>query len=208
MIRLTDRKFRNELETSSGRLAHTQQRSDWPILIVHRRCSRNVHFMVCCSVLGVPLLWMRSQELKRIEVNMITGGCLCGAIRYQAHGSSLFAMLCHCRDCQRSSGTGHVPVLGMPRAQFKVAGATKIYALPGTTGLSAIRHFCPTCGSLLFGMPEAAPDAVTIYVGSLDDPSIFQPDTVLFTRSRHPWDRTMGSFQEFDALPTAPAATK
>ncbi len=135
---------------------------------------------------------------------MITGGCLCGSVRYQADGDTLFAVFCHCRDCQRVSGSGHVPVMGMPKALFKVDGETRTFAVPGTSGLKSIRHFCPKCGSLLFGTPESAPEAVSIYVGSLDDPSVFRPEAILFRRDRHAWDVLAGSLPEFDGLPSPP----
>src|SRR5580658_8581081 len=131
-------------------------------------------------------------------MDIITGGCLCGAVRYEAQGQPLWAVFCHCRDCQRASGTGHVPVMGVPKALFKVTGETTSYAAKGTSGLKSIRHFCPTCGSLLFGTPEAAPDAVSIYVGSLDDPSVFRPEVILFRRDRLGWDETVGDLTEFD----------
>ena len=132
---------------------------------------------------------------------MITGGCLCGAIRYEAQGEPLFTVHCHCRDCQRASGTGHVPVMGMPKSLFRVIGETKSYAVTGGSGLRAIRHFCPVCGSLLFGTAEAAPHAVTIYVGSLDDLSVFKPQLVQFTRNRPAWDKIAASIPEFDTAP-------
>ena|SRR5580698_6797018 len=134
---------------------------------------------------------------------MITGGCLCGAVRYQVAGSPLFAVLCHCRDCQRASGTGHVPVMGMPKSSFAVQGETRNYAVRHIGGRSSVRHFCPTCGSLLFGTAEVAPEAVSIYVGTLDEPSLFQPEAVMFKRDRHGWDVTAGQLPEFDAMPAA-----
>jgi hypothetical protein len=136
---------------------------------------------------------------------MITGGCLCGAVRYEAAGNPLFAVLCHCRDCQRASGTGHVPVMGMPKSSFSVRGETKTYTVRATSGLSSIRHFCPTCGSLLYGTSGMAPDAVSIYVGTLDAPSVFQPNAVLFARDRHHWDVMAGALPEFETMP--PGAT-
>jgi hypothetical protein len=136
---------------------------------------------------------------------MITGGCLCARVRYEAAGNPLFAVLCHCRDCQRASGTGHVPVMGMPGSSFTVRGETKSYTVRHTSGRSSIRHFCPTCGSLLFGTSEVAPDAVSIYVGTLDEPSVFQPKAVLFKRDRYGWDVTAGVLSEFETMP--PAAT-
>lgn len=118
-----------------------------------------------------------------------TGGCLCGAVRYRAAGPALFSVVCHCRDCQRASGTGGVPVLGVARQSFQVQGAVKASPLPGGSGLPARRHFCPECGSLLFGMPASAPDLVTLYAGGLDDPSVFSPTDALCTRQRPDWAR-------------------
>jgi len=139
---------------------------------------------------------------------VITGGCGCGAVRYEADGEPLFAVLCHCRDCQRASGTGHIPVMGMPKSLFKVSGEIKSYATVGSSGKNGIRNFCPNCGSLLFGTPEIAPDAVTIYVGTLDDPTVFQPEAILFKRDRHAWDVLAGTLAEFDTMPAPPPAQK
>jgi hypothetical protein len=134
---------------------------------------------------------------------MIIGGCLCGAVRYHAEGDPLYAVLCHCRDCQRSSGTGHVPVMGVPKASFSVQGETKGYAVRHASGRTSVRYFCPACGSLLYGTAENAPDAISIYVGTLDDPSVFRPEAVIFKRDRHAWDVTAGPLIEFDTMPSA-----
>ena len=101
---------------------------------------------------------------------MITGGCLCGAVRYQTDGPPLVGLRCYCRDCQRASGSTGLPVMIVDKKQFKVTGKTGISAVTGGSGRKAIRHFCPDCGSLLFGTPEVAPEIVTVYVGGLDDP--------------------------------------
>lgn len=138
---------------------------------------------------------------------MISGGCLCGAIRFEASGAPLYSILCHCRDCQRVSGTGHVPVMGMPRMSFKVTGATRSFNAGGSSG-KAERHFCANCGSLLFGTSDLAPDAVSIFVGALDEPSIFKPEAALFVQSRHAWDRTVGEIAEFERLPPPPDSSK
>lgn len=132
---------------------------------------------------------------------MLTGGCLCGAVRYRTSGTPLFQMICHCRDCQRASGTGGVPVMGVPRATFEVTGTTTRSAITGGSGKLAIRHFCPGCGCLLFGTPEVAPDLVTIYVGSLDDPAAFAPSAAIFTRHRPPWAQLAIGLAEHEALP-------
>jgi hypothetical protein len=91
--------------------------------------------------------------------------------------------------------------MGMPRARFTVSGVTRSYSLVGGSGLQAIRHFCPTCGSLLFGTAEVAPEMVTICAGSLDDPSVFKPELALFTSRRQAWDVIAGSIAEFETVP-------
>lgn len=132
---------------------------------------------------------------------MITGGCLCGAVRYESDGIALFGVLCHCRDCQRSSGSGHVPVMGVSKATFRVTGETRSYAAVGGSHLKAIRHFCPNCGSLLFGTPEIIPDMVSIYVGSLDDPRVFHPECAIFTRDRCSWDTSGAQLPTYETKP-------
>ncbi|HUA80155.1 MAG TPA: GFA family protein [Dyella sp.] len=132
---------------------------------------------------------------------MITGGCLCGSVRYQSEGAALFSVICHCRDCQKSSGSGHVPVMGVSKSGFRVTGETRGYSLIGGSHLITTRHFCPACGSLLFGTPDVVPDMVSLYVGSLDDPSVFEPECALFTRDRWPWDTSGSHLPGYETKP-------
>lgn len=130
---------------------------------------------------------------------MITGGCLCGAVRYEASGTPLFAGHCHCRDCQRATGAGHSSYLGMPRAQAKITGATRVFSVIADSGLAAVRHFCPTCGSQIFATDVATPDVLTIFAGTLDDTSLFQPETAIYIRSRPDWDLLAARLPEHEA---------
>ena len=132
---------------------------------------------------------------------MVAGGCLCGAVRYEADGEPLFSVLCYCRDCQKVSGSGHVPVMGMPRGSVKISGETKTYTNRGESGRMAVRHFCPICGSLLFGTPDREHGDINLYIGTLDDPSVFKPTLAIFTRSRASWDSEKNGIPTFAALP-------
>jgi hypothetical protein len=132
---------------------------------------------------------------------MIMGGCLCGRVRYEAHGAPLFSVFCHCRDCQKASGTGGVPVMGMSKDGFRVTGDPKSVVTVGGSKQQAVRYFCPDCGSLLFGMPQVVPDNVTLYVGSLDEPERFKPDHAIFTRDRPSWAKMNLAIPEYDTLP-------
>ena len=132
---------------------------------------------------------------------MLTGGCLCGACQYKSSGPVLFSAVCHCRDCQRASGSGGVPVLGVPKASFAFTGPVKQARTPGGSGQMAVRNFCAECGSLLFGTPESEPGLVTIYAGSLDDSAALSPGAALFVAHRPAWARLAAELVEHDALP-------
>lgn len=135
---------------------------------------------------------------------MMRGGCLCGAVRYEAGGEPLFGLRCYCRDCQRASGSSNVPIVAVLRKLFTISGETKSYATAGESGRKAARNFCPVCGSLLFGAPERAPEIITLYVGTLDDPSGWKPSYVQFIRSRPPWETSQGDVVEFENGATHP----
>ena len=80
-----------------------------------------------------------------------SGGCLCGAVRYESAGEPLFSLLCHCRDCQHQSGSAYVAAMRVPAAGFRVIkGEPKLYASASDAGNSVTRAFCQECGCPLF----------------------------------------------------------
>lgn len=116
------------------------------------------------------------------------GRCLCGAVQYQAGSAALTQLICHCRDCQRASGSAGLPVVVVRASAFSFEGEIRSYTITGGSGMPTTRNFCAQCGSLLFGTPEHAPDIVTIYAGTLDEPSQFRAEFVQFTSERHQLD--------------------
>ena len=130
-----------------------------------------------------------------------SGGCLCGAVRYEIDGDPIFAGHCHCTDCQKATGTGHVSVTCLPAAAVTVSGETRGFAVTGESGSSYARQFCPTCGSLLFGQSASMPGMMLVTAGTLDDPSLYQPQMVIYTRSRPAWDRIDSGLPEFAGMP-------
>ena len=117
-----------------------------------------------------------------------TGGCLCGAVRYESTGDPLFSLQCHCRDCQRSSGTAFVAAMRVPSAGFRVtAGTPRRYVSKADSGNEVTRMFCGECGSPLYIQVSSRPDIVGLRVGTLDDPSEFRPEANIFTDSAQPW---------------------
>lgn len=130
-----------------------------------------------------------------------SGGCLCGAVRYEIDGEPLFMGVCHCRDCQKATGAGHAPGMSFRRKQVRITGETRTFAVPGSSGQPMPRHFCPTCGSLLFTEPATLPGMINVTAGTLDDPSLFQPQAAIYTRDRQAWDHLQGSLAEYETVP-------
>jgi hypothetical protein len=133
---------------------------------------------------------------------MMTGGCLCGAVRYETDAAPAWSAVCYCRDCQRASGSGYMPVMGVTRGAMRITGETAAFTVTAAGGGPSTRHFCPACGSLIFGGVEGPPDdTMSVYVGTLDDPSVFQPQTAIFTSRRQAWDSPIPGVTEFERMP-------
>jgi hypothetical protein len=129
------------------------------------------------------------------------GGCLCDAVRYECTADPVFMGNCHCRDCQRSSGSAYSASLGVPRNAVKITGDVKYYETKADSGKMTKRGFCANCGSPLFALPSFAPDLIIIQATSLDDPSIFKPAEDIYTSSAQPWDHMDPALPKFPKMP-------
>ncbi len=118
----------------------------------------------------------------------LTGGCLCGAVRYSISAPPRFQFHCHCRDCQRHSGTGHTSRMAVTLETLTVTGELRWFRVTGDNGSGLLRGFCPTCGSAVVNEPERLPDLRMISAGTLDDPSQFSPVKSLYPERAPPWD--------------------
>jgi hypothetical protein len=130
-----------------------------------------------------------------------TGGCMCGAVRYECSAEPVMTANCHCRDCQRATGSAYVSVLFVPRNAVQITGEVKYYDVKGDSGNILSRGFCPTCGSRLFGKPAVMPDLMGILPGSLDDPSSHRPARDIYTASAQPWDYMNPALPKFPKGP-------
>ena len=130
-----------------------------------------------------------------------TGGCLCGALRYQAEGAPLYAGHCYCADCRKASGSGFIPFMGFARSAVKFTGQPLSYRSKAAKGTDAVRNFCPVCGGLVFGGELGISDSFTIYAGSLDDPCSFQPTVAIFAGNRVPWVVIPPGLTVFEEMP-------
>jgi len=131
----------------------------------------------------------------------LTGGCLCGDIRYELEGPALFVGQCCCKDCQKATGTGHTTIIGVKRPQLTVRGTPRAYACKGDTGGDVVRHFCERCGGRLYTTGSSIDEVVIIQAGSLDDPDAVTPESVIYTKDAPRWDFFDPALPKFPAMP-------
>jgi hypothetical protein len=131
-----------------------------------------------------------------------SGGCACGAIRYETAREPIFENHCQCRDCQKRSGTGHGSYLTFPdRAEVTITGEAREWRVKGDSGSEKIHAFCPICGTPVYLTFAAAPKAIAFHAGSLDDPGRFDPRVVTYAIRAHAWDAIDPGLTAFDRMP-------
>ena len=119
----------------------------------------------------------------------LTGGCVCGEVRYEIDSRPLRMLKCHCRDCQQISGGPYTPVVVVPLKHFKLTkGALQHYATPSLHGGHNLRGFCAKCGSRITGAENPERGIIAVTASSLDDASWFKPAYDMFVADAQPWN--------------------
>lgn len=131
---------------------------------------------------------------------MRTGGCHCGAVRYEVEGDPVHHALCHCTDCQASAGAPAVSWIAFREDQVRLtSGATTTYEGKG----GARRQFCPACGTgLLYTNAEVLPGLVDIQSATLDDAGAEGPAVQIQRAERLPWFDGLNGLPGFDRYPS------
>jgi hypothetical protein len=133
--------------------------------------------------------------------NTITGGCLCGKVRYSFSTAPIFTGNCHCRDCQKASGGPYTPAMFVAEPSVELTGEVKYFESKADSGRLVARGFCPNCGSQLFSKLEMLPNVLGIRAGTLDDPNNFEPKMDIFTDSAADWDTMNPALPKFEKSP-------
>ena len=121
------------------------------------------------------------------------GGCICGSIRYEVDASTVLGQAhCHCRDCQRATGSAIATFGVVPEAGFRLLGAEpRGFEVKGESGGRVRRFFCEKCGSQLYSQVDAMPGVFFVKSGSLDDAGWMAPSLALWSVSAQPWTPAM-----------------
>lgn len=119
----------------------------------------------------------------------LEGGCDCGAVRYRMEGPPLIVHACHCRWCQRETGSAFA-LNAMIEADRVVllAGEPELVRVPSASGRGQVFARCPTCRIAVWSnYAGAGPLLRFVRVGTLDNPDALPPDVQIFTASKQPW---------------------
>jgi hypothetical protein len=116
------------------------------------------------------------------------GGCLCGAVRYLAQGNPARTVVCHCRFCQRYTGSALAVWPTYVQGKVEVRGTLSTYEHRSDESGRWIRlNFCPRCGTAVSSTFEKGPGEVAILGGTFDDTGWITVDRHVWTRSAHSW---------------------
>jgi hypothetical protein len=122
------------------------------------------------------------------------GGCECGAVRYVMSDEPIFVNCCHCRQCQKITGSAFA-INGMIEAD-------RVQLTHGADQLAAAEARCGSCGTMLWGTHRMFGESILfVRLGTLDEGERFAPDAHFFIRSKHPWVTIPEGARQFHALP-------
>ena len=117
----------------------------------------------------------------------IAGGCYCGEIRYISENPAQGQLQCYCRECQYITGGNPNAIMIVPEKGFRFTKGTPASFSRKDLEQPVTRFFCATCGTAIGTRSPARPGAFIIKIGTLDDPSGFQPQMAIFTVDQQPY---------------------
>lgn len=131
----------------------------------------------------------------------IEGGCACGNVRYHADAEPNFSGVCHCKSCQKITGTAFSVVVAIPTPALSISGETKTYSSKGDSGQSVHSTFCPNCGSPVVDTADAMQGVTMIRAGTMDDSTWLTPTMEIYCDSKMHWVSLAGMAQSFPKMP-------
>ncbi len=130
----------------------------------------------------------------------MTGGCSCGNLRYTVDAEPVFSAVCHCKTCQKQTGSAFRIVVAAPRAAVSLEGEQSTYARMGDSGQQVINRFCPNCGSTAVIEPAALANIAIIPAGTFDETSWLKPTMEIYCDDAQSWVQLSGEMQRFPKM--------
>ena len=114
----------------------------------------------------------------------LSGKCLCGNIAFTADTDIKLMVNCHCSDCRTATGATFGTLLFVDEAALEVTGAPKVFKHVADSGANMEKHFCPDCGSQLFGKNSNRPNTVSVRAGVVDQTKLVKPAVNIYLSSK------------------------
>jgi len=130
-----------------------------------------------------------------VTERILTGKCFCGAVQYTVPDEFRYAMICHCSNCRRTTGSAFKPFAGIERQKFAVTQGQDGLLIYG--GDRAHDAHCRKCGSLLYSVVRDA-GWVHVAMGTLVDPPGIRPSCHIFVGSKAPWDTIADDLPQYE----------
>ncbi|HMN80482.1 MAG TPA: GFA family protein [Burkholderiaceae bacterium] len=113
--------------------------------------------------------------------------CNCGQLTIECEGPPAFVAQCHCKLCQRRTGSVFAVNAGFLNTKVQARGRYNTYSRKGDSGRLVEFRFCPDCGASVYWSGEMRPDMTVVGVGSFNDPTFPMPERAVWAEARHPW---------------------
>jgi len=134
---------------------------------------------------------------------VITGGCLCGDLRFEIAGEMSMRGLCLCQTCQKISGGAGNLFVGLEASAFRYTKGEPLRFTREDSGDTPTREFCGKCGVHIVARSPKAPGGIIVKVGTLDDPSVFGgPRMVFWTQEKHSFHVLPVGIAAFETVPS------
>lgn len=130
--------------------------------------------------------------------DVLTGGCLCGAIRYRAVAGPRLHYVCHCTDCQRHGGGAFHAAIVVAATDVTFEATPRVWAKTAESGREVARYFCNECGGHVCTSPWPEATRFSLKAGTLDDPGLFKPAHEIWCQSEVPWITVPGKTDCYD----------
>ena len=117
----------------------------------------------------------------------LTGGCICGQVKYQIIDKPLFTQACHCKDCKVLTGSSYVVNSSILENTLIVEGEVSSTELKAGSGASCKTYFCTKCGNYVYADYDSAVGRLTVRTKTLDNSEKFPPQVHIFTKDKDPW---------------------
>ncbi len=118
----------------------------------------------------------------------LAGSCLCGAVRYESDAEPVVTAICHCKHCQKQSGSAFSVIVAVPKGALKLQGRPlAVVNDVGESSQPVMRKFCPDCGSPVLSDVTTTPTLDWVKAGTLDDATCIQPRFNIWCEHAQPW---------------------